>query len=166
MKTTLFALLLCLSWPMLAQTDFNDLVREEQEEEARIEARSRSERIAITIGFLQGGGSLVGGDLELMATDRLGLQIGAGFVGYGFSLNYHLKPTPRSSAISLAYWHQGIGDSFAQSVVGPTFVFRAKRLFTAQLGLGYRLDYGPAMDPDFLDTPVLLMYSIGLYIAR
>lgn len=127
--------------------------------------QSPDERIAISIGILQGGGSLVGADLEVMATDHLGLQIGAGFVGYGASLNYHFKPGPRSSAISLAYWHQGIGDSYVHSLLGPTFVFRAKKLFTAQLGIGARVGEGPNITAELQAVPVVFMYSIGIYLV-
>jgi hypothetical protein len=150
MKTILTVLLILFSLGLQAQSE--EMVREE--------------RMALTVGILQGGGSLVGADLEVMATDRLGIQIGGGFVGYGMGLNYHLKPGPRSSALSLVYWHQGIGESFTQSVVGGTFMFRAKKLFTAQLGLGARLDSGPALPEGVADVPVMFLYSIGLYLAR
>ncbi|MBE0640433.1 MAG: hypothetical protein IH599_00250, partial [Bacteroidales bacterium] len=71
---------------------------------------------AITLGILQGGGSLIGADIEFLLAGRLGIQAGAGLVGYGGGINYHLGPSIRSSFISLQYWNQGIGDSFTQSV--------------------------------------------------
>lgn len=124
-----------------------------------------SENAAITIGFLQGGGSLIGLDFEALVTDRVGIQAGAGFVGFGFALNYHFKPTIRSTFLSLTYWHQGIGESFAQSVLGPTIVFRGKRWFTAQIGFGFPLDLGPALEnTDYEQPPFMLLYSIGAYI--
>lgn len=132
---------------------------------AQAENEGNNDRITVTVGLLQGGGSLVGADLEVMATQRIGLQIGAGFRGYGAALHYHLKPGPRSSALSLAYWHQGTGDYFTQSLVGGTFVFRAKKLFTAQLGIGARLVEGPALPENLAEVPVILMYSIGIYLC-
>lgn len=121
-------------------------------------------RAAITVGFLQGGGSLVGFDFELLATPRLGLQIGGGYVGFGGGINYHLKPAINSSFISLSYWHQGIGDTFAQDMMGGVFTFRARKLLSASLGLGIPLRRGPALKEDFVQPPVMLLYSIGIYL--
>lgn len=118
---------------------------------------------SITIGILQGGGSLVGADFEALLSKQMGIQIGAGFVGYGAGINYHFKPSIRSSFISLQYWHQGFGTSYTQSLVGPTYVFRGKKWFTAQIGLGYVLGYGPAWPANATKSPVILMYSIGAY---
>jgi opacity protein-like surface antigen len=121
-------------------------------------------KAAVTVGVLQGGGSLVGADFELLAGKRVGLQIGAGFVGFGAGLNYHLNPGIKSSMISVQYWHQGAGDSYTQSLIGSTYVFRAKKLFTAQLGLGFPLEKGPGWPDDKDQPPVMLMYSIGIYL--
>ena len=118
---------------------------------------------SITIGFLEGGGSLIGMDLELLLSDRFGIQAGAGFVGFGGGINIHFKPSIRSSFISLQYWHQGFKDSYTQSLIGPNFVFRAKKLLTAQLGLGFLLESGPAWPEDVESTPIMLTYAIGLY---
>lgn len=70
------------------------------------------EKNCITLGILQGGGSLIGADFELLLTDQFGFQVGAGIVGFGGGLTYHFVPSIRSSFISLQYWNQGIGDSF------------------------------------------------------
>lgn len=121
-----------------------------------------AKRASISVGFLQGGGSLVGADLEYLVTSRFGVQAGAGFVGFGGGLNYHLKPDIRSSYISLQYWHQGFGQSFAQNVIGPNFVYRAKKWFTAQIGFGFPLSQGPAL-ADYDQPSIMLMYSIGVY---
>ena len=118
---------------------------------------------AITVGFLQGGGSLIGGDLEILLSDRLGIQGGIGMFAYGFGLNYHLKPGISSSFLSFGYWHQGLGSTFVQSLVGPSFVFRAKEIFTAQIGLGAILQRGPAYVTSDVEVPMILTYSIGLY---
>lgn len=125
--------------------------------------QTKDSRASITIGILQGGGSLVGADLEFLATDRLGIQLGAGLVGYGGGINYHLKPTIRSSYFSFLYIHQGTGDSFVQSVAGPNFVFRGKRWFTIQIGAGIRIEEGPALPAKLKDTSFMLMYAIGAY---
>jgi hypothetical protein len=106
---------------------------------------------------------LVGVDIEVMLDRRFGIQVGGGFVGFGGGLNYHLKPGGRSSFISMQYWHQGIGDSFAQSVAGPNYVYRARSWFTAQVGIGAALDQGPAWPEDVEQPGVMLMYAIGAY---
>lgn len=120
---------------------------------------------ATTIGILQGGGSILGIDLEVLATKHLGIQAGAGLVGYGAAFNYHPKGGFRSSFLSLTWWHQGHRDSYVQSLLGPSYVFRGKRWFTAQIGLGFQVDKGPAaktIDPDLLPA-VQLLYSLGAY---
>jgi len=150
MKHAIILIMICISTNLFSQTE---QVNEPIEK-----------RFSITIGILQGGGSLIGADLEFLLTDRFGFQVGAGWVGFGGGLNYHFKPSIRSSFISLQYWNQGIGDSFAQNAIGPNFVYRGKKWFTAQIGLGVPLDKGPAMPDDFDQPPVILMYSIGAYI--
>lgn len=119
----------------------------------------------ITAGILQGGGSLVGADLEVLLNKRFGAQIGAGIVGFGGGLNFHLKPGIRSSMISLQYWNQGIGNSFTQSLIGPNFVYRSKKWFTFQIGVGAILEvneesgiYENTQVPD-----AILTYAIGAY---
>jgi len=150
MKQILIIILICISANLFSQV-----------EQVSEYAEKRS---SITIGILQGGGSMVGADVEFLLTDRFGLQIGAGYVGFGGGLNYHFKPSIRSSFISLQYWNQGIGDSFSQNVIGPNFVYRGKKWFTAQIGLGVPLKKGPALPDDYKLPSVMLMYSIGGYI--
>jgi hypothetical protein len=43
-------------------------------------------------------------------------------------------------------------------------VFRGKRWFTFQIGIGKTLEEGPAMPDDFEQPDVMLLYSIGFYI--
>ena len=112
---------------------------------------------------MQGGGSLLGVDLEFLLTQHFGIQIGGGFVGYGGGINYHFKPSIRSSFISVQYWHQGIGTSHVQTIIGPNYVFRSRRLFTFQAGLGIPIEEGPASPASYVQPPVILMYAVGLY---
>ncbi len=153
---TLLATLLILTTVELAAQDYY--------EEYTAKPPAMKETSCITVGILQGGGSLVGADLELLLSDHFGAQIGAGLVGFGAGLNYHFKPGIRSSLLSLQYWNQGIGDSFTQSLIGPSFVYRGRKWFTFQIGLGAVLDIGdhdlyePGEEPD-----VLLTYAIGAY---
>lgn len=118
---------------------------------------------SLTVGILQGGGSLIGVDFELLLTDKIGVQLGFGYIGFGGGINYHLNPSIRSSFISLQYWHQGVGETYTQSLIGPSFVYRARKMFTAQLGLGYLIENGPAWG-DRDPIPIMLTYAIGIYL--
>jgi len=118
----------------------------------------------ITIGFLQGGGSLVGADLEFLLGKRLGLQVGAGLVGFGGALNIHFKPSIRSSFISLEYMHQGFGKTYTQSMIGPSLVYRGKKWFTCKIGVGNLIETGPAYPSGQTPPTLMLTYSIGGYI--
>ena len=122
-----------------------------------------SKRNAVTVGVLQGGGALVGADVEFLVSDRIGLQVGGGFKAYGCGLNIHFKPTIRSSFVSFQYWHQGIGYTYAQSLAGALIVYRSKKWFTASLGIGTPVGIGPAYPVSYVNNYVF-MYSIGFYI--
>lgn len=68
-----------------------------------------------TLGVLQGGGGLIGLDVERMINDRWSVQIGAGMVSLGAGLNYHLKPQLNRNFISIQVWNQGLfGEALAQ----------------------------------------------------
>ncbi len=125
---------------------------------------------AITVGVLQGGGSLVGVDFEQLIGSKIGVQVGAGLIGFGAGVNYHFQPTSTSSGISLQFWNQGSGgDKLSQRVVGITYLYRSEGGFTAQLGLGSVVTRGKIMDDYYKDKgitnppTVILMYSIGWY---
>jgi len=118
---------------------------------------------ALTVGILQGGGGLLGIDFEKIIYKRFSVQVGAGIVSYGAGINYHFKPTVRSSFISLQYWNQGIGASFTQNALGATYVFRGKKWFTFQIGAGHRLQKGPAYPENRSFPAFMLLYSIGAY---
>lgn len=150
MKYILIVIIICITTNMFSQI------------EQPIEQKPH--RNCITIGLLQGGGSLLGADMEFLLTQQFGFQLGAGLVGFGGGLNYHFKPSIRSSFISFQYWNQGVGESFVQNAIGPNFVYRGEKWFTFQLGLGATLDKGPAMPETFEQPPVMLLYSIGAYI--
>lgn len=119
-----------------------------------------------TVGFLQGGGSLIGLDFEIkpMANSHLGIQVGAGALGYGAGINLHFKKDIRSPFLSVQYWHQGIRDTYVQSLWGPNFVFRGKRWFTFQIGAGRIIERGPNFPEEMEKTPVILTYAVGVYI--
>ena len=49
-----------------------------------------------TVGYLQGGGSMIGVDFEAVIQNQLSAQLGAGLYGFGFGVNYHLTNVFRS----------------------------------------------------------------------
>ena len=152
MKRFLFGIVLsALSMTLFSQT--------QDEQVEQVEKNN-----CITIGVLQGGGCLIGADFEILLSRQFGFQIGGGFVGFGGGFNFHFKPTVRSSFLSLQYWHQGVGESFAQNAIGGTYVFRGKKWLTFQIGIGFPLEKGRAMPEDYEQPPAMLLYSIGAYI--
>ena len=127
--------------------------------------KTKSENeLGLTVGFLQGGGSLIGADLEMLFPNSIGIQFGLGIAGYGCAFNVHLKKTIRSSFLSLQYLHQGIGDSFSQSLIGPAFVYRGNKWLTAQLGFGIVQNRGSAYPVKNNYSPLMLTYAFGAYL--
>ena len=120
-------------------------------------------KMSISAGFLQGGGGLAGADFEYLFSKHFSVQAGAGWLSCGAAVNNHFKPYINSSMLSLTYWHQGFGNAHTQSVVGPIYTFRAPKIFQFQIGMGYRVHEGPALNPDYTKTKIMLLYSIGVY---
>ena len=118
-----------------------------------------------TVGIFQGGGSLLGFDLEKMITKNIGFSVGAGFIAYGAALHYHFKPSINSSSLAFNYMHQGIADTYVQSIVGPSYVFRISKRFSGQFGIGGIIDKGPKFAEiyeDKEDPDLLFIYSLGI----
>ena len=104
-----------------------------------------------------------GFDEEHLVTERFGLQFGAGIIGFDAGVTYHYRPGIRSRHFFLGYWHLGEpGNPLSTQVLGLTHVWRSRRAFAAQLGIGARLRSGDEWTDRFGDAPVLLLYSIGL----
>ncbi|MDL2227387.1 hypothetical protein LJC30_00675 [Odoribacter sp. OttesenSCG-928-L07] len=123
-------------------------------------------KTALSFGFLHGGGSLVGLDFEVLPTKIFGIQVGFGYLGLGLGINIHLKENDiRSSFMSLQFWHQGLGNSTTQALITPMFVFRAKKVFTASVGFGFRVMKGRAFYKTNLndDMPLMFTFAIGVY---
>lgn len=163
MKTTLlFSLLLFVALTVSGQNSSDNNERQLPD------SLETSTKICITVGVLQGGGSLLGADFEIKIKGGIALQVGAGFTGFGTGINYHYNPGMKNSFLSLSYWHQGIGATYTQSVFGPTFVYRHRRGFTAQIGIGRVLDVSPLGRRTYeklkINQPtVMFLYSIGWY---
>jgi|GEM_PF-1701379 len=129
----------------------------------KINAGKRLYRSALTVGVLQGGGSLIGFDFEARIANNLGVQFGAGLLGFGLGFNSHFRQDIRSSFVSFQYWNQGLGNTHTQSIAGVTYVFRGKKWFTFQIGGGIPVKFGPAATEALRNNKFLLMYSIGAY---
>ncbi|HAN79286.1 MAG TPA: hypothetical protein DCQ31_16720 [Bacteroidales bacterium] len=121
-------------------------------------------RTAVNIGLLFGGGAMVGADLEFLVSPKFGVQIGAGYIGYGAGLNYHPKPGIRTSYLSLQYWNQGTGSTLTNRSIGANFVYRGKKWFAGQIGLAKTLEKGPAWPSTMQYPPVMLTYALGFYL--
>lgn len=116
-------------------------------------------KAAFTGGFNQGGGSLIGIDLEILFLKRLGIQVGGGFGGFGAGINFHIKPTINSTFLSIQYWNR---VNYAK-YIGPTIVYRGRSWLTVQLGIGKIFDKNPDFAEEFSDDKYAILYSIGAY---
>jgi hypothetical protein len=150
-----------------AQEYSNEYAEEEQVAETQILGSNPLKNTAISVGFMMGGGSLLGADFEyILPSTRFGLQVGLGISSIGGGLNYHLKDGANSSFVSLQYFHQGFGDNHIASWIGPMFIYRAKKLLQVGIGLGSLVDKGPVwykLDEKQQEVSASLLYSIGLY---
>jgi hypothetical protein len=124
--------------------------------------KDSSKTSCMTIGILCGGGSLIGIDLEKKISKYVSIQLGGGFVGFGAAINVHTNSLITSNYFSFGYWHQGIGTSFTQDLIGPSYVYRANWL-ALQLGAGIILSRGPAYPSNMSKPAVILTYSAGVF---
>ncbi|GHU85656.1 hypothetical protein FACS1894153_1270 [Bacteroidia bacterium] len=123
--------------------------------------------LAISIGFLIGGGSLIGVDMERMfLKSKIGVQAGIGISSFGVGINYHLKPKLNSSFVSLVYWSQGFGKkNFYASYLGPIFTFRARKIFQCSLGYGLIVSKGENfwIASGYSDAISSILFNVGVY---
>lgn len=150
-KILVLLVIFCLSFPVHSEKKYRD-----------------TQLGAISIGLLHGGG-LLGLEFEQLVSSRIGVQIGLGVLGYNFGANYHLRETVRSPFISLEYQHYGL--KFENMVIEKenailtlTYVYRSRHWFICGLGLGYALDPDLYATNDEISNPVMLVYTIGVYI--
>jgi hypothetical protein len=118
---------------------------------------------AITVGFLNGGG-LLGAELEVMTSKRLGAHFGFGFIGACVGLDYHVKPTIASSAFVLELRAQGLGEIYANTAIGLGYLIRYKGL-SLQLGGSYMIDKGPNTIKNWNTRNFIPQVSLGFYSA-
>ncbi len=125
-------------------------------------------KVGFAAGFGIAGATYIGTEFEFMFLRRFGFQLGGGVLGAGAGINYHFSPTIRSSYFSIQYNVHGIGNDinwgYKKTTIGPAIVFRGRRWFTAQVGIGYILDKGPADNDYVSNIPVALTVGIGAYV--
>lgn len=128
-------------------------------------AVAEGSRNVYTVGVAQGS-ALIGADWEYRVSDKLGVQVGAGLVGFALAAVRHPNSGTRGRLISVVYKNSG----GRMSTIGPEFIFRfgEKKLgLSAQLGLGLVLSVSDEV-LDFLGVtreeypPVILTYAIGV----
>jgi hypothetical protein len=129
--------------------------------------QSRGPNSCISVGLLNGG-SLAGVDFEALVIKNAGIQVGSGVFGFDVGLTYHFTQNIQSQCINLGYYHQGIANTYIQSLVGLSYIFRAKRLFTFQIGLGYQVDKGSDIKQleKYYTSKFCPIFCIGIYILR
>jgi len=121
-------------------------------------------KVAINLGVMMGGGSLLGVDFEVMPVNRFGIQAGVGLSSFGFGLNYHFKNRINSPFLSFVYWQQGLKENHYASYVGPMYNFRLKKVLQFGIGYGIVVDKGPAIQgTKFEDVTSALLYNIGIF---
>ena len=127
-----------------------------------------SQSKCLIIGILQGGGSLLGADNEQLVSNQYGVQFGMGLFGYGAGINYHFRETIRSPLLSLQYIHQGLMEHTPveniNANIAMTYVFRTRRRFTFQIGVGYSLDpHNRDWTFQSMNALIMMIYFIGAY---
>ena len=152
-KLLLIVMMALMAIPVLAQ-EGESVVKQKK---GRVPSEKKC---AIEVGFLNGGGGIVGVDFEYLFVDHLSVQAGIGAVSFGGAINYHFKPYINSSMISLVYMHQGVGNSYSASWLGPMYTFRAPKVFQASAGYGLCVGKGPAATADYVGS---LLFTIGVY---
>ena len=157
-KLFLVVMMALLAIPVLAQEGESQTVVKQKK--GRVPSEKKC---AIEAGFLNGGGGLVGVDFEYLVANHLSVQAGVGLVSFGGAVSYHFKPYINSSMISLAYLHQGVGNSYSASWLGPMYTFRAPKIFQVSGGLGLKVGDGPNTTADLKNSSASILFNIGVY---
>jgi hypothetical protein len=137
----------------------------QNEYEEEDEKQKFTENFALTVGFLNGGGSILGGDLEFRIHKRFSGQLGLGLTSFGGGLNLHFKEDLHSNFISLQYYNQGFGQNHIQSLIGASYNFRFFSFLGGSIGFGNKVMEGPAYTnlPSQYRVNTMLIYSLGIY---
>jgi hypothetical protein len=166
-KITLLLLCFICSSLAFAQEHSDEKVVEEGVAATQDQENKPVKNTAINVGLMMGGGSLIGADLEFVIPNTsFGFQFGAGISSFGAGINYHLKKCANSPFVSIQYYHQGFGDNYYASWLGPMFIWRHKKLWQAGIGVGSLLEKGPQwtkLSEDQQKTSASLLFNLGLF---
>ncbi|MFY0598062.1 MAG: hypothetical protein JXR03_00225 [Cyclobacteriaceae bacterium] len=124
--------------------------------------------MAVTMGLFQGGGSIVGADIDLLLGKRFGIQAGGGYLGLGGGFLYHVgKPYKiNTSAFAFTAWQFGAGSKFSGAYAGPSFIFRAFNFLSIQGGGGIRIARNNETYSRPKATPYSLRFAIGFFLYK
>lgn len=122
-----------------------------------------TEQTVIMIGYGNGGGSILGADIETLVSPHIGVQAGAGFLGFNAGVNYHFKPKIHAPYISLQYWYNGISNAYAYQSIGPFIGLRFLKFVNLTAGYSYLLDTGPNAINKIEDSKFVFSYTVGVY---
>jgi hypothetical protein len=115
------------------------------------------------IGFLKGGGSIIGMDVEIPIGIGAGVYFGAGYKGFGSGINFYFERDPNKThkgyGLSTGYIHQGWGDSFAGSMVGASLFYKMRKGISLDLGLSRLISIG---NFNYYGKEYVITYSAGL----
>lgn len=117
MKTLLATLLLLATFELAGQDYYED---------RKTPLPSIEPTTCITVGILQGGGSLLGADLEVLLSDHFGAQVGGGLVGFGGGLNFHLNRASEALFSPCSIGTKALAIAFHNASSAPTTSIVAK----------------------------------------
>jgi len=120
---------------------------------------------SITVGLLQNA-TLIGAEFETMAYKDIGVQLGAGVLGYSAGIDLHFDHSIRSSSISCQYFVNNLGGDRIYNSWATQFIYRGKKWLTMRAGLIHLLSSGTDYTPNFYDGQIhgfFFLLSIGAY---
>ncbi|MCK4306718.1 hypothetical protein KAW50_00670 [candidate division WOR-3 bacterium] len=127
-------------------------------------------QIVITGGFMVAN-SLIGGEAELCLNNRLGIELGVGFIGAGGGVNLHLYTTEKDD-----YYFNLEGKYMPVLGFLPAIEFGARSFFgeSKKFGLGAEIGIGihtsessftvGSQTYEFHKGDSMLTYSLGLVV--
>ena len=124
-----------------------------------------------TAGFMQGGRSIVGLDIEFFVTDKFGAQVGLGLFSVGAALNYHFKRSISGTHLSFFFNYPTarltLDSRYRPTLVsgreltGVSVVHRFRGLLSLELGAAVWSRPSQVLNQQgFIISPVI---AVGVY---
>jgi hypothetical protein len=111
----------------------------------------------LDIGFLRAA-ALIGADLEIVLHSHATLYGGLGFKGYALGFNAFFRDNFKGPALKFSYLHQGLGNTFAGSIMSVGLALKMRPGISFDLGIGFVLKTGSY---NYEGQKVILTYGIG-----